>query len=1023
MSLGSTAFRLAAAGLAALTALAGATPAPAQTSGKLLNTPAEKFVTAPGGVDMRTGRFVYSETDLSIGGPGNGGLALSRVLAANVLEHGNPFANLSHNWDIMVSEVRNNFDDPQANGQDFQINVHFGGRSQTYRARYNYTGFDQVSPGAGAPLTYSGDRVSGSTVYTYTAADGTVAVFRPIGSNDCSSWLRCAFVSEITDPDGTKFTFTYAATGSSTGGSSRLAKIISSRGYALLLEGSGNVVTKACVLNTAQIAVPAGDQCPAGVPTATYGYAGGRLVSATGPDNMTSSFTYAATATGTAMGFVKPGQTAPWLTNEFHLRTDEMQVPQEIVDRQTFADGQSYAYAFDQSPAILNQAGTTPRVRTIAGGAYTDALGQRTEIKYAWPLAPGNNYPGSVCRFPPCANPMPEDQYTTWTYQQTPAPVSITDPLGRTTSFDFCDAAAMADPTWTERNRCIVLPEAQYVIDPEGIRTDLAYDGNRNVIEAKRLPKPGVTNPDGAVPAPIVTRATYVTSLSKAANKPLTMTDARGFTTTWTYAPEHGGVLTETSPAANGITAQKRYAYVQRYARDSGGAALGPPVWLLDRMSTCRTGNPAAGGAGCALGAADEVVTTYDYGPDSGPNNLLLRGQAVSADGTILRTCYAYDALGRKTSETSPNGTAGLASCPGAPPTSAMPFTTSTRYDADGKVTGTIAPDPDGGGPLPHPAVRNSYDPAGRLIRVEEGALAAWQPETVAPALWPNFTVHRIVDTSYDALDRKTREAVSGGGATAGVTEYGYDLAGRLICTAVRMNPDYWATPLPDKCVPGPAHSTYGQDRISKSVYDDAGQLIESWDGVGTPLQRREAAYTYNANGRKLSLTDARGYRAEMAYDAFDRQQRWTFPSRTTPGAADPSDYEQYGYDADGNRTSLRKRDGSVLTFQYDALDRMIVKVVPERSGLTAAQTRDVYYEYDNRGLQTRARFDSPAGEGVTTGYDGFGRVISSTLAMAGTSRTIGHLWDGDGNRIRITHPDGPFFTYDYDGLGRSLRV
>ncbi len=159
-----------------------------------------------------------------------------------------------------------------------------------------------------------------------------------------------------------------------------------------------------------------------------------------------------------------------------------------------------------------------------------------------------------------------------------------------------------------------------------------------------------------------------------------------------------------------------------------------------------------------------------------------------------------------------------------------------------------------------------------------------------------------------------------------------------------------------------------------------------------------------------------------MRYDGFGRQQRWIFPSRTTPGIADQADYEQYLYDAQGNRTSLRKRDGSILTYQYDALNRMTAKIVPERSGLTPAQTRDVYYDYDLRGLQTRARFDSLAGEGVTTAYDGFGRVTSSTLAMAGTSRAIGHLYDGDGNRIRATYPDS-FFTYDYDGLGRFVRL
>jgi hypothetical protein len=83
--------------------------------------------------------------------------------------------------------------------------------------------------------------------------------------------------------------------------------------------------------------------------------------------------------------------------------------------------------------------------------------------------------------------------------------------------------------------------------------------------------------------------------------------------------------------------------------------------------SSCRTsaatGDPAAP---CAAGAADEVRIGYDYGPDSGPNNLLLRGMTVTAHDGIgivtLRTCYGYDARGRRISETRPN--ANLTSCP-----------------------------------------------------------------------------------------------------------------------------------------------------------------------------------------------------------------------------------------------------------------------------------------------------------------------------------------------------------------------
>ncbi|HET9640435.1 MAG TPA: hypothetical protein VFP12_14640, partial [Allosphingosinicella sp.] len=942
---------------AALAALAAS--APASAVDKLVNTPAEKFVTAPGGVDLRTGRFVYEEGDLAIGGEGNSGLSFSRTLTATVPGHNNPFGNLSHNWDIMVSERRFSIDNPESgSGPDFQIFVHYGGRSMTYQARASAVGYQQMSPGTPAPLTYAGDR-AGAAVYTYTAADGTVAVFRPICGGDCSTVRRCAYVSEIVETDGTRFDFAYVSAGAGV----RLARVTSSRGFALLLEGTGPFVTRACLINLATTAAPADGLCPAGAPAATYSYTGdNRLASATGPDNMTSSFQYGTGPTfgSTTTGFVKPGYTAPWLTNRTHVLIDEIGVPQDIVDHQAYADGGSYTYQYELSPWLSYKA------QTLAGGMYTDALGGDGSAAFEWPIAPGANTPGSACIDPPCLEPDYDGDINdpSYVYHQTPGPVSITAE-GGTTTFQYCDAAAAAGLPLTEHNRCVVDPVAQFVVDPEGIRTDLKYDNNYNVIEAKRNPKPGVLDPDGSVPPPIVTSATYVTTIgSRAANKPLSMTDARGKVTTWTYAPEHGGVLTETGPPVDGITPQKRYLYVQRTARLADGSAAGPPVWLIAHISTCRTSNPASAGTGCAV-AADEVLTSYDYGPETGPNNLLLRGLSISADGETMRTCYAYDGQGRKISETGANAL--LTACPASAPAGPLPWTSSTRYDADGRVTGTIAPDPDGAGPLPSPAVRNRYDAAGRLIQVEQGWLAAWQPETVAPTSWPGFQQERRVDTEYDALDRKTREWTSSGSTAHFVTEYSYDLAGRLKCTAVRMNPAAWSTPLADKCVPGPAHAAYGADRISRNVYNVAGRLIETWNGVGTPLERREAAYTYNANGKKLSLTDARGYKAEMRYDGFDRQQRWIFPSKTATGIADPSDYEQYLYDPNGNRVQLRKRDGKVIDFGYDALNRVWLKNMP-------APHESVRYAYDLRGLQTAAWFTG-TGQGLTNAYDGFGRL------------------------------------------------
>src|SRR4051812_23096938 len=74
--------RLVIAAIAALVGLSPTGSASAQTSG-LLSVPAEKLMTGPGGVDIRSGRYNYSQTDLSIGDEA-GGLNFTRTIPSNV---------------------------------------------------------------------------------------------------------------------------------------------------------------------------------------------------------------------------------------------------------------------------------------------------------------------------------------------------------------------------------------------------------------------------------------------------------------------------------------------------------------------------------------------------------------------------------------------------------------------------------------------------------------------------------------------------------------------------------------------------------------------------------------------------------------------------------------------------------------------------------------------------------------------------------------------------------------------------
>ena len=203
---------------------------------------------------------------------------------------------------------------------------------------------------------------------------------------------------------------------------------------------------------------------------------------------------------------------------------------------------------------------------------------------------------------------------------------------------------------------------------------------------------------------------------------------------------------------------------------------------------------------------------------------------------------------------------------------------------------------------------------------------------------------------------------------------------------------------------------------------DAAGQPLQVQRAYGTPLQQNYATYTYTANGKRQTVTDANGNLSTLEYDGLDRLAKLRFPVTTKgAGLSSTSDFELYGYDAAGNRISLRKRDGRVLTYTFDALNRERVKTVP--ASVSGAPGYSVYRGYDVRGLVTYARFGSDSGPGVTQTYDGFARLRVSSSMLGGVTRKVAWDYEPGSNRRWITHPDGAYFLYEYDAADRLLHL
>lgn len=312
------------------------------------------------------------------------------------------------------------------------------------------------------------------------------------------------------------------------------------------------------------------------------------------------------------------------------------------------------------------------------------------------------------------------------------------------------------------------------------------------------------------------------------------------------------------------------------------------------------------------------------------------------------------------------------------------------QYDALRRPTLILEPQV---GSDPRTARRITYDSAGRTTKAEQGTYAGTA-----------FTPLVAYSVEYDSVGNRVKEV-----GPASVVQTSYDALNRPVCKAVRMNPLVFDSLPADACQPSPV-GVNGPDRIVRTTYDAAGRVAQAESGVGSDLQQVTQRQTYGPSGLVTTLTDANGNTSAFEYDGFDRLKRIRYPAAPRgSGVASAADYEEFGYDANGNRTSWRKRSGQVLTYQYDQLNRLKVKDLP---GGTAD---DVYFEYNDQDRRLYARLGSPSSSTVWTQYyDGAGRLSYDS--------SVQRVFDNQG-RLKHVNVGSARASYLYDAASRLSSV
>jgi RHS repeat-associated protein len=631
--------------------------------------------------------------------------------------------------------------------------------------------------------------------------------------------------------------------------------------------------------------------------------------------------------------------------------------------------------------------------------------------------------------------------------------VSITDPLGNSLAVESYDA--LGNPTgMTSRLNASTAAafdasdNVTSVTDPASGTTTFSHDAYNRV--------QSVTVPNGT---PSGNTTTYCYDISvpfddctgaNGGNRaPTRVTDDLGHAITYTV---QDGRVTSAADA-DGVTTSYEYDNVGRTIAFTDGlgnvtrtAYCADPSGETVHVTSPRGAATADDPNECASPDLDDFVTETRYD---------LAGRVEwerAADGGL--TSNTYDAAGRLATVTDAASavttlgydpaTGELASVAKPGPTGSGHATVTTSYSRSFRSIGGVPHEvrtttaPDGA------VSEEIYGPLRRLVETREQTDGASTPDTsddVYRSTTYTYTADGQVATTTDAAGGVTTSRHDGLGRVTETcdgegrrTVNTYDAVGRLERTAGPWDDN----PATTVCATG---SLPVDAPVTTYEYDDLGRQLATVDPTG---KRTEIAYT--PGGRVATTTDPANLITTNHYDAAGRID-WT----DLPGAAGQRRSE-FGYDPDGNTTSVTNAEGETTATTYDPAGRVLT--VTDAASVTTTQSWSLRGELVGRQIEgqgTEEYHYDPSGalEWVEDGldhrttyeYDTTSRRVLRTNALAGEAewayfddgsvrfetdeldRTTTYSYDPAGRVTTVADPSGRATTTTYNATGQPLSI